>query len=191
LSIKPFTRITALEIQESLADLAKRNVQLNHLEKRIRVIHIDFFDFHPPDKFDVVFSNPPYIKAQAGRKSATSEKWVAKHEVKCDILGVMRKTAELLKKKGRAYFIFTAKRKAEFLRAVDEAGLHVLAVRMVYPRKGVQPNFLLSQCVHPISDSSTDTELRRLPPLFLFDDSGDYTPEAKEIFTGRIHASSF
>ena len=191
LSIKPFVHITALEIQESLADLAKRNVRLNHLEKRIRVIHVDFFDFHSPHKFDVVFSNPPYIKTQTGRKSATSEKWVAKHEVKCDILGVMRKTAELLKEKGRAYFIFTAKRKAEFLRAVEEANLQVSAVRMVYPRKGAQPNFLLSHCVHPSSGSLTAAELRHLTPLFLFDDSGDYTPEAKEIFTGRIHASSF
>jgi tRNA1Val (adenine37-N6)-methyltransferase len=185
LSIKPFMHITALEIQESLADLANRNVRLNHLEKRIRVIRADFLDYRPPHKFDVVFSNPPYIKAQTGRMSATPEKWVAKHEVKCDILGVMQKTATLLKKKGRAYFIFTAKRKAEFFRAVEMAGLNVSALRMVYPRKGARPNFLLAQCVFPPSDT------QKFPPLFLFDDSGDYTPEAKEIFSGRAHASSF
>jgi tRNA1Val (adenine37-N6)-methyltransferase len=184
MSIKPFLHITALEIQESLAELARKNVQLNLLEKRIRIIHADFLGFRPPKKFDVVFSNPPYIKAQAGRMSATPEKWVAKHEVKCDILGVMQKTAALLKKRGRAYFIFTAKRIPEFTKAVGKAGLVVQAERLVYPRKGSPPNFLLSQCVFPPS------ETRILSPLFLFDETGKYTSEAKEIFTGRTHASS-
>jgi len=132
-------------------------------------------------------SNPPYTKAQAGRLSATPEKSIAKHELKCDILGVMQKTAALLKKKGRAYFVFTAKRKAEFFRAVEEAGLIVTTIRTVYPREGTQPNFLLARCVFPPSH----TEFRNLPPLFLFDDAGDYTPETKEIFAGRTHAPSF
>ena len=96
----------------------------------------------------------------------------------------MQKTAVLLKKKGRAYFIFTAKRIPEFSQAVEDAGLNVQAMRLVYPRKESQPNFLLSQCVFPPSDT------RILSPLFLFDDTGEYTPEAKKIFTGRAHVSS-
>jgi tRNA1Val (adenine37-N6)-methyltransferase len=184
LSIKPFFHITALEIQEALADLASRNVQLNHLEKKIHVIHTDFFDFIPDRKFDVIFSNPPYIKAHAGRLSSTQEKWVAKHEVKCDILGIMQKSAALLKRRGRAYFIFAARRRQEFSRAVADAGLRLQVMRLVHPRKGSQPNFLLSLCVFP----SSDTEPRILPPLFLYDETGKYTPEAQEIFAGRTHA---
>jgi len=185
LSIKPFLRITAVEIQEPLAELARRNVQVNHLEKKIRVVHADFLDYRPPHRLDVVFSNPPYIKAQAGRLSAMPEKSIAKHELKCDILGIMQKTAALLKKNGRAYFIFTAKRIPEFAQAAAKAGLSVKTSRLVYPRKGAPANFLLSQCVFSPSD------IRKLPPLVLFDDAGEYTPEAEEIFTGRIHAPSF
>ena len=185
LSIKPFLHITAVEIQEVLAELAERNVKINRLEDRMQIVRADFLDFFPNSKFDVVFSNPPYIKAQAGRLSATPQKSIAKHEVKCDILGIMRKTAALLKKRGRAYFIFAANRKMEFFRAVEEAGLIVKALRMVYPRKGTQPNFLLSHCVFP------PCRKKILPPLFLFGDTGEYTPEAKEIFTGRTHAPSF
>ena len=187
LSIKPFLHITAVEIQESLAELARRNVQLNRQEKRVRVVHADFLEFRPSHKFDIVFSNPPYIKALAGRLSSTSEKSIAKHEVKCDILGIMQKTAVLLKKNGRAYFIFTANRKSEFVQAVEKAGLCVKTKRLVYPRKGTLPNFLLSQCVFPPADRET----RVLSPLFLFEDEGEYTPEAREIFTGRTHVPSF
>jgi tRNA1(Val) A37 N6-methylase TrmN6 len=185
LSIKPFLNITALEIQESLAGLAKRNVRINHLEKRICVIHADFLHFHPSRRFDLVFANPPYIKAHTGRKSAVDEKWVAKHEVKCDILGIMQKTADLLKKNGRAYFVFTARRMTEFTKAVEQAGLRMHTMRLVYPRWGAQPNFLLAQCVFP------PCRERLLMPLFLFSDTGEYTPEAREIFAGRTHAQYF
>jgi tRNA1Val (adenine37-N6)-methyltransferase len=187
LSSKPFLHITAVEIQGSLAELAQRNVQLNRLQKRIRVVHADFLDFRPPQNFDVVCSNPPYIKTQAGRLSSTPEKSIAKHEVKCDILGVMQKTAALLKKNGRAYFVFTAKREPEFVHAAEKAGLRVKTKRLVYPKKGARPNFLLSQCV--FSRAGMDEQI--LPPLFLFEGEGEYTPEAKEIFTGRTHVPFF
>lgn len=187
LSIKPFSHITALEIQESLFHLARKNVRLNRLEKKISIVHADFLEFRPPQRFDVVFSNPPYIKKQTGRLGTTAEKSIAKHEVKCDILGVMKKTAELLEKEGKAYFIFSAKRKWEFLQAVESAGLRAKTIRMVYPYKGKQPNFLLSQCAFLPSD----TEARILSPLFLFDEEGGYTPEAEEIFAGRTHVPSF
>ncbi|MEK6851454.1 MAG: hypothetical protein AABY30_02825, partial [Candidatus Thermoplasmatota archaeon] len=39
LSVKPFRRIVALEIQEGLADLARRNVELNGLGDRVEVVH--------------------------------------------------------------------------------------------------------------------------------------------------------
>jgi tRNA1(Val) A37 N6-methylase TrmN6 len=185
LSIKPFLHITAIEIQGTLAELAQRNVRINRLEKRIHVVQADFRDFRPLRKYDVIFSNPPYIKAQGGRLSVVREKLIAKHEVKCDILGVMKKTAALLKKNGRAFFIFTAKREAEFIRAVREAGLGVKTKRHVHPRKGAPPNFFLSQCVFSRADSKT--ACRILPPLFLFEEGGGYTREAKEIFAGRTH----
>ena len=62
LSIKPFKHITAVEIQESLTDLARRNIKLNNLEERISVVREDLCCYRPGKKFDVIFSNPPYIQ---------------------------------------------------------------------------------------------------------------------------------
>ena len=45
LSIKPFRSLTALEIQDSLFDLAFRNVRLNHLDERIRVLRADLREY--------------------------------------------------------------------------------------------------------------------------------------------------
>jgi tRNA1Val (adenine37-N6)-methyltransferase len=185
LSIKPFSHIKAVEIQESLVDLARRNVRLNQLEDRISIVHADLRRFYTDHKFDVMFSNPPYIKAQAGHLSASSEKSIAKHELKCDILDIMHKTAELLKKRGRAYFIFTAKRKQEFVQAVKKSGMAIKVIRFVVPRHGSQPNFFLTEC------GFLRIVEKVLPPLVLFDKEGNYRPEAQDIFAGRSHAASF
>lgn len=184
LSIKLFKHLTALEIQEHLADLARRNVELNRLEKRITIIQEDFRLFNPGKKFDIVFSNPPYIKKRGGHLSACEEKAIAKHEIKSDIYVTMEKTSELLKKEGKAYFIFPEKRKDDFILAVKHSGLKIRAVRSVYSRQESIPSLFLTECgfitleeIHP-------------PPLILYDAQGKYTAEAEEIFAGRIHALS-
>jgi tRNA1Val (adenine37-N6)-methyltransferase len=184
LSVKPFARITAIEIQDSLADLARRNVQLNHLGDRIQVVHMDFRTFHPGRRFDVVFSNPPYIRSKGGRLSESPEKSIAKHELKCDILGIMQKTAEVLRKEGRAYFIYAAQRKVEFMLAAERNGMKIKTVRFVVPRRGTPPNFLLAEL-----DFVSSSE-RILPPLVLYGQKGEYTSEALEIFAGRSHVST-
>lgn len=185
LSIKSFKHITALEIQESLTLLAQRNVHLNHLEEKITVIQGDLRSFEADKKFDVVFSNPPYIEKGIGHLSESEEKSIAKHELKCDIFDIMQKTSELLRRKGRAIFIFPERRKINFLQAVQRYEMKIKAMRFVYPHSGSVPNLFLSEC-----DLFSEKEVV-LPPLILYDEAGNYTSEAQEIFTGRTHAATF
>ena len=53
LSVKPFRSITALEVQAGLAGLARRNVELNGLGGRIRIIETDLRTYEPGPTFDV------------------------------------------------------------------------------------------------------------------------------------------
>src|SRR5512143_2899300 len=81
LSVKPFRKITAVEIQEGLADLARRNVELNGLGGRIEIVLADWRTFEPGRTYDLIFSNPPYIKRSTGFLSASAERSAAKHEL--------------------------------------------------------------------------------------------------------------
>lgn len=184
LSIKPFKHITALEIQESLADMARRNVKLNNLERKISIIREDLRQYNPGKEFDVIFSNPPYIKKGEGHLSSSLEKSIAKHELVCDIFGILEKTAELLKNKGRAYFIYVAKRKDDLFEAIEKNSLKVKSLRYVHPRQESPPNLLLVEC-----DFYSEKEVL-LPPFILYDEAGNYTPEAEEVFRGRINAKA-
>lgn len=184
LSIKPLQHITAVEIQESLVDLARRNVRLNKLEDKISIIQKDLLHFQPKKKFDIVFSNPPYIKKNQGHLGPSLEKSIAKHELKIDIFGIMRKTGELLKKGGRAYFIFRAKRKEDFMQAVEMNGLKVRSIRFVHPRQSSPPNFFLTEC------DFISRRKRVVPPFILYDEEGNYMREAEEIFRGRVNVET-
>jgi len=183
LSIKTFRSLTAVEIQPFLASLARRNVILNHLQDKIRIVHQDLCCFDPGTKYDVIFSNPPYHRKDEGRKSSNLEKAIAKHELKCEIFDIMRTVSRLLKKKGRAYFIFPVRRQEEFMRAAEKERLRISVRRDICPRDKSEPNLFLSQCV--FNADSTD----HLPPLVLFNREGEYTAEAQEILSGRQHVA--
>lgn len=182
LSLRPFGHITAVEIQPELARLAARNVALNKLENRISVVRADLREFRPRRRFDIVFSNPPYIAGKQGSLSASAEKTIAKHEIKCDILGVMRAAAALLKGGGKAFFIYPARRRRDFDRAAAAAGLSLAWVKPVQARRGEPANLFLARCEFKPGRTKT------LPPLVLFRAGGGYTAVARRIFAGKFDA---
>jgi tRNA1(Val) A37 N6-methylase TrmN6 len=178
-SLQPFARIVALELQPGLAELARRNVRLNRLEARITVMEADLRTFEPVDKFDVVFSNPPYIRRRGGHLSLSGEKSIAKHEIRCDISDIMRTAAGAMKREGRSYFVYPAARRGDFDAARERAGLRTQALRFVYSRPGEAPRWILAEC-----DFSAPEPLVR-PPLFVYGRDGRYTPEMERIFRGE------
>jgi len=182
LSVRPFARATLIEIQESLASLARRNVILNGLGKKMTVVRGDLRRYRRSRKFDVIYSNPPYIARRTGFLSASEEKSVAKHEVKCDILEVMRATARLLKKHGRAYVVYPARRRDDLEKAAEASGLHVRRLRFVHPRKRGEACLFLAE----LGFAPAKTHI--LPPLVLRDPRGKDTAETRRIFEGKGRA---
>jgi len=184
LSVKPFRRITALEIQAGLADLARRNVALNGLGGRIEVVEADFRTYEPGRRFDLVFSNPPYIGKTAGFLSASAEKSAAKHELHGEIGEILAKTAGWLAPAGRACFVYPEKRRQDFLRAAGESGLAVRRLRFVQPRAGEPPNLFLVELGRAAEANAKGGDAELMPPLILFGPAGKYTAAAEAIFAG-------
>ncbi len=179
LGVRPFGRITALELQPGLAGLARRNVRLNGLEGRITVLEADIRTFEPGDRFDVVFSNPPYIRKQGGHLSLSGEKSIAKHEIRCDIFDIMRAAAGALKRDGRGYFIYPAARRGDFDAARETAGLKTRKLRFVHSRPGERPRWMLAECDFSAPAAAVE------PPLHVYGPDGRYTPEMERVFRGE------
>jgi tRNA1(Val) A37 N6-methylase TrmN6 len=183
LSIKPFRRVTALEIQDELFDLARRNVRLNRLERRIRVRKADLRAYDRRTKFDVVFANPPYHEAGSGRISGVPEKAVARHELAGRLGDFLKRAAACLKPDGRACFVLPARRRADLLAGLEDHGLNLRRERPVAPRPGESPNLFLSESRFEAGGTVV------LPSLILYDEGGRPSEEAEAIYNGRIHAA--
>jgi len=188
LSLKPFRKITAIEIQAGLAGLARRNVELNGLGGRIEVVEADLRTFEPGRTFDLIFSNPPYIRKAAGFLGASAEKSAAKHELHGTIGEILAKTAGWLAPEGRASFVYPEKRREDFLRAAGESGLAVRRLRFVHPRTADPANLFLIEVGRgskaKAGKGRTAEGVELMPPLIRFGSDGKPTAAAEAIFSG-------
>lgn len=56
------SQITATDISEEALKIAEKNAKVNKVEKQIAFILSDLFEELPKEKYDMIVSNPPYIK---------------------------------------------------------------------------------------------------------------------------------
>ena len=56
------SKITALDISKKALDIAKLNSKKNNVEDRITFVNSNMFEQLKQEKYDIIVSNPPYIK---------------------------------------------------------------------------------------------------------------------------------
>ncbi len=178
LSLKPFKHIICLEIQPSLADLARRNVALNQLEDKITVVQDDIRLYEPGKKFDVIFTNPPYFRLKSGWLGHCEERAIARHEIALSAPEVIKKIVELLRFDGRCYLIYPYFRYKEIIKLLTENDLKIYRERLVLSKVDRPPRFFLLEA------GFLEKPKKEMPALILFGPDGHYTAEAKRIFAG-------
>ncbi len=52
-----------VDISSNALEVAKKNIELHNLNNRAKLVRIDLLNLHTKDKFDVIFSNPPYLSS--------------------------------------------------------------------------------------------------------------------------------
>jgi ribosomal protein L3 glutamine methyltransferase len=57
----PRSRVDAADLSNDALDLARRNVAMHRLGRRIRLYRSDLFDALPGGRYDMIISNPPYV----------------------------------------------------------------------------------------------------------------------------------
>jgi tRNA1Val (adenine37-N6)-methyltransferase len=154
-----------VEVQKTLADLAEKNVVLNHSQHRITILHQDYRTLpriFPAGSFHVVVSNPPYRKCRSGRVNPSQEKAVARHEILGAIDDLVSVAAYLLLPKGRLYLIFPASRAVDVIASLRRHTLEPKRIRFVYAYAEAGAKFIL---VESVKDSGV--ELKIMAPLIL------------------------
>lgn len=169
-----------LEISALSADMARRSVLHNGLEKRIEIIQGDIKEageLFAPASFDTVTSNPPYMIGQHGLTNPDIEKAAARHEIFCTLEDVVRAAARLVRPGGKFYMVHRPFRLAEIIRTLSEYKLEPKRMRLVYPYVDREPNMVLIETMRGGKPRMTVEK-----PLIVYEKPGVYTPEITEIY---------
>ena len=135
-----------VEIQRGLIDCAEKNVILNHVEDRVSILKQDFRELkriYTPGSFDVVLSNPPYRRTRSGRTNLSTEKAIARHEIRATLEDLTSASYHLLPNKGRCYVIFPAARATDLLVTLRSQKLEPKRLQFVHSRSGGDAKLML------------------------------------------------
>lgn len=169
-------QIVGLEIQKSIADMAKRSVEGNDLENRITIINGDIRKAKSilgPVSNDIVVSNPPYTKVNSGFINADDGKTVSRHEVCCTLMDLLQSSFSLLKPQGEFFMVHRPERLADVIDSMRRVKIEPKILRMVSPKVGKAPMLILVKGI-----KNANPGLKILPELILYHEKGDYTEEA-------------
>lgn len=169
-----------LEIQEDSADMARRSVRLNHLEKKIEIITGDIREavsLFGAASFDVVTSNPPYMTENHGLTNPAAPKAIARHELLCTLEDVISRAAKLLRPGGNFYLVHRPFRLVDIMVLLREHRLEPKKMKMVYPFIDKEPNMVLIQ-----ASRGGKPRMSVEKPLIVYKEPGVYTQEIYDIY---------
>lgn len=174
------SHLTGLEIQPESADMAKRSVCYNELEKKIDIVEGDLknaSEIFGRGSFDVVTCNPPYMIGAHGLTGGNESKTIARHEVLCTFEDVAREAAAVLKPGGMFYLVHRPFRLVELLGTMTKYRLEPKRMKFVHPFVDKEPNMVLIE-----AKKGARSRVEIEPPLIVYKSPGVYTDEIYDIY---------
>lgn len=180
-SREKFASIDAFEVQRDFCELSERNARLNSLDSKVHFYCEDVRRLRSADhgEYEVVFSNPPYMKADSGKRNESDYKYIARHEVCGNIGDFCAAAYRLLKHGGKFYAVWRPDRLCDLLCAMRDNRLEPKIVTAVCADSKSAPSMVL---VSATKGGASGMELTA--PLCLYADSAksEMSEEAKKIY---------
>lgn len=173
------SKITGLEIQEGSANMAKKSVEINKLEK-VEIIQGDIKNVEalfPKHSFDAVTCNPPYMIFEHGRQNPAEPKAIARHEVLCSLADIVAAADYLLKPHGKFFMIHRPFRLPEIFEQLSAHKIEPKRMRLVAPSAGKEANLVLIE-----ARKNAQPRLKLEPELQVYAKKCEYSADVEEIY---------
>lgn len=99
----PSIQIKAIEIEESAFTEAKNNFDNSPFKNQLEAIHCDINLFDSDEKFDLIFTNPPYFENSS--KSVSDQRNLARHTDTLSLKDLALKASKLITDDGDIWII--------------------------------------------------------------------------------------
>ncbi len=173
--------ITGLEIQNENVELAKKSVELNQLEEKIKIIHGDIKSVNEnfrKHSFDVVVTNPPYMINEHGKQNPSDAKSIARHEVLCNLEDIISAVDFLLKPCGKFFMIHRPFRLPEIFYTLINHKIEPKRMQLICPFANKEPNLVLIE-----ARKNANPRLAIEENLIVYKTPGEYTDAIKKIYS--------
>ncbi len=181
LTTKTLAKITAVEIQKDVYDLAYKNLKLNSLENRIELINDDICSLYkniPTETYDIIVCNPPFFKVSPNSHLNKNDyKTIARHEVTLNLDNLFNISKKLLKNNGNIAIVHRPDRLIEIIDAMHKYNITPKRIQLIYPKKDKNANILLIE-----GTKNGNPGIKIMPPLFIHNSDGSYTETIKKYF---------
>ena len=174
------TKITGVEIQPEVAQMAQRSVQLNHLEERIDIICKDIKELkkiYETQSLDAIVTNPPYKKKGTGGINENEAKLISRHEITANLEDFISIASYLLKDQGSIYMVHSPERLADIMTSLRKYKLEPKVIKFVHPNQEKEPNLILVKAI-----KNARPFLKVEKPIYIYDLQGNYTKDILEIY---------
>ena len=168
--------ITAVEIETEIAKMFEKTIEINSLESKIKLINTDVKNYKE-EPFDMIISNPPYMKLNEGYVSPHDYRAGARHEVNLDLKELLINGKRLLKNGGSFNLVYRTNR---FMEVLDEAkmlNLNVKRVRFIYSKPNQSSDLFMIEMIKGFKCACVVEE-----PLYIYNEHGEYTEELKKYY---------
>lgn len=173
-------RYLAVDIQEEAAELAVRNMKLNKLEDKVKVICADAGNLSTmitECSVDAAICNPPYGQPDASLTSPKKNKALARSQSAETLDHLLYGAFRILKGRGRLFMVYPASQMLFLMKQLQHFHLEPKRFQMVYPRSDRPANLVLIEAV-----KDAKPMLHTLPPLIIYESDGSLTNNLKSVY---------
>ncbi len=184
LSTKTKAKIVGVEIQKDVYDLAKKSVEINKLDNKIKLINDNLNNlknYYEGDTFDIVTVNPPYFpNIDKSMKNQDMHKTIARHEIYTNLDEIVKISAYLLKNGGYLDMVHQTNRFFDVVDMLKKHNFAINKVQLIYPKENKESNLFM---IEAIKDGKCGVKF--LKPLYVHNEDGSYKKEILNMFKNK------
>ena len=172
--------VCGVEIVEGAAKLAEKNARHNNVEDRMTVYNADLKnvkELFSAGSFDVVVSNPPFMKNGGGLRTEAEDLLCARMEICCTIDDVCAAASYLLKFGGAFSLVHRPSRLSDIFSAMEKYNLAPKRMRLVQDTVSAEPSLVLLE-----ARKGGKSGIKLLPTLIVKNSDGTETDEIRKIY---------
>ena len=177
------SKIYGVEIQADVAEMAKRSIELNHMQNKVEIVNINLNEIEEGNKklqresFDFIVTNPPYKKLETGKVNKSEYKYISRHELTANLEDFIRTSKYLLKDRGSLYMVHRPERLVDIITLMRKYKIEPKKIRFVHSKINKEPTLILIKGV-----KNANPFLKIENPLIIYNENGKYTDEIYEIY---------